>query len=176
MAFLRAINVGGHTVKMDYLRSLFTDIGFTNVRSYIQTGNIFFETPSTDRVALTELIERHLETTLGYEVITALRTVEEVEAVIELDPFKNVAVTPDIRLCVAFISQPLPTLELPHHSPKGDADILSYTDGEVFVVARIINGKPGNLTAYLEKTFGVSATVRFFGTTIKILEAAKTSS
>ncbi len=38
IAFLRGINVGGHTVKMEHLRKLIADLGFTHVRSYIQTG------------------------------------------------------------------------------------------------------------------------------------------
>jgi hypothetical protein len=55
-------------------------------------------------------------------------------------------------------------------------EILSQTEGEAFVVVRNSNGKPVNLTAYLERTFNVSATVRFYGTTAKILSAAKTPS
>ncbi len=44
IAFLRGINVGGHLVKMGCLRELFTELGFTHVRTYIQSGNAFFET------------------------------------------------------------------------------------------------------------------------------------
>ena len=50
IAFLRALNVGGHTVKMDHLRSLFEALGFGGVESFIASGNIIFDTPSTDTV------------------------------------------------------------------------------------------------------------------------------
>jgi len=43
VAFLRAINVGGRTVKMDYLRSLFEDLGFADVETFIASGNVVFE-------------------------------------------------------------------------------------------------------------------------------------
>ncbi|HXW01123.1 MAG TPA: DUF1697 domain-containing protein, partial [Anaerolineae bacterium] len=43
IAFLRAINVGGHTVKMDYLRRLFEEMGFSKVETFIASGNVIFE-------------------------------------------------------------------------------------------------------------------------------------
>ena len=39
-AFLRAINVGGHTVKMDHLRDIFESLGFSNVETFIASGNV----------------------------------------------------------------------------------------------------------------------------------------
>ena len=44
IAFLRAINVGGHTVKMDHLRQLFESLGFSGVETFIASGNVVFET------------------------------------------------------------------------------------------------------------------------------------
>ena len=43
IAFLRAINVGGHTVKMDALRKMFESLGFSNVKSLLQSGNLIFD-------------------------------------------------------------------------------------------------------------------------------------
>lgn len=68
IALLRGINVGGHTVKMDRLRRLFEEMGLINVRSYIQTGNIFFETDEKDERKLRKRIEAHLEKELGFPV------------------------------------------------------------------------------------------------------------
>ena len=70
-AFLRAINVGGHTVKMDYLRALFEALGFANVETFIASGNVIFETKSKDTNALQREIEKHLHQALGYEVATS---------------------------------------------------------------------------------------------------------
>ena len=68
IALLRGINVGGHLVKMERLRDLFMELGFTHVRTYIQSGNVFFETTQTDRKGVSQTIEQHLHQALGYEV------------------------------------------------------------------------------------------------------------
>ena len=52
-ALLRAVNVGGRTVKMERLRDLFSELELGNVRSFIQSGNVFFDTPRLDREELT---------------------------------------------------------------------------------------------------------------------------
>ena len=95
IALLRGINVGGHTVKMERLRGLFGELGLERVRSYIQTGNVFFESDEADTRTLQATIERHLRAALGYEVATCLRTVAEVEQLLARDPFKEIAVTPE---------------------------------------------------------------------------------
>src|SRR5262245_28797721 len=81
VAFLRAINVGGHVVKMDQLRKLFEQLKFKNVETFIASGNVIFETASTDAAALETKIEKHLAKALGYEVGTFLRTCDEVAAI-----------------------------------------------------------------------------------------------
>src|SRR6267143_6677915 len=86
-ALLRAINVGGHTVKMEHLRSLFAAIGFSNVETFIASGNVIFDSPSKDGPALERKIEKHLQATLGYEVKTFVRTVSEMAAVANYKPF-----------------------------------------------------------------------------------------
>src|SRR3954469_1096146 len=74
IAFLRGINVGGHRVKMDRLRDLFTALGFSNVATFIASGNVIFEAPATDVTELEERIEAQLERSLGYEVEIFVRT------------------------------------------------------------------------------------------------------
>jgi uncharacterized protein (DUF1697 family) len=88
IAFLRAINVGGHVVKMDRLRALFVEMTFTGVETFIASGNVIFESPSTDAAALEKRIEKHLEKSLGYEVGTFLRSCDEVAAVASHAPFE----------------------------------------------------------------------------------------
>src|SRR6266404_4546196 len=89
VAFLRAINVGGHTVKMDYLRSLFAGIGCANVETFIASGNVIFDSKSRNTTSLEQKIEKHLRTILGYEVRTFLRTTSELAAVADYEPFSK---------------------------------------------------------------------------------------
>jgi uncharacterized protein (DUF1697 family) len=173
IALLRGINVGGHQVKMDQLRARFDELGLVNVRTYIQTGNAFFDTEEEDQAALTEKIEAHLRAALGYEVPTCLRTVAEVEATLARDPFKDETVTPDMRLNVVFAAGPIPTgLALPAWSPKRDMEIRAVTERDAFVVWYLLDGRApsGN---FVETALGSKVTSRFLHTTAKILEAAK---
>lgn len=87
MAFLRAINVGGHTVKMDHLRGLFEQMGFSEVETFIASGNVIFTSPVEDGRALEQQIEAHLRQALGYEVATFIRTPAELAAVSAVQPF-----------------------------------------------------------------------------------------
>jgi uncharacterized protein (DUF1697 family) len=82
VALLRGLNVGGHRVKMDHLRSLFQEMGHTEVASFIASGNVIFSTPSDDAGAHEESIEARLHEVLGYEVATFLRTPEELAEVL----------------------------------------------------------------------------------------------
>ena len=89
IAFLRAINVGGHTVKMDHLKSLFEEMGFSNVETFIASGNVIFDTPSKNAASVEKKIEKHLLQSLGYEVTTFLRTTADLEKIIKYKPFSD---------------------------------------------------------------------------------------
>lgn len=174
IALLRGINVGGHSVKMEALRRLFGELGLTNVRSYIQTGNVFFDGTGEERGALRGRIEAHLRASLGYAVPVCLRTTDEVAQLLMLDPFAGIAITPDIRLSVTFLAEPVALdLPVPHRTPKGDFELVGKTDSELFVVWHLVNGRPGDGYAAFERAAGVPATTRFWHTTAKILAAAR---
>lgn len=174
IALLRGINVGGHTVKMERLRELFGELGFERVRSYIQTGNVFFQSHEQDKSALRTAIERHLRTALGYEVATCMRTIEEVEGLLARDPFSGIAVTPDTRLAVTFLAEPVAgTLPLPYLTPDGAYEVIGMTPSELFVVWHLQDGRPGNSYGLIEKQLRVPTTTRFWHTTAKILAAAR---
>ena len=89
VAFLRAINVGGRYVRMERLRTAFTDAGFANVETFITSGNVIFDTRGTNTTTLERKIERALQTDLGYAVGTFVRTLPELSDVARHDPFPD---------------------------------------------------------------------------------------
>jgi uncharacterized protein (DUF1697 family) len=89
IAFLRAINVGGHTVKMDHLKSVFETLRFSNVETFIASGNVIFDSPSNTTSALERKIEKHLHTSLGYQVATFLRTPADLRRIADYRPFPS---------------------------------------------------------------------------------------
>lgn len=176
IAFLRGINVGGHIIKMDQLREFFSDLSLRNVRSYIQTGNIFFESEKNKEELQVE-IEKYLESQLKYPVPTCLRTIDELEEIMKLNPFNDINLTADTRFAVTFLSRPVKkSITLPHATADGAYELIQMTNNELFVVWHLKNGRPGNSYGSLEKTLGSTGTTRFWHTTEKILEAAKKTS
>ena len=108
VAFLRGINVGGHRVKMDQLRDLFTALKLANVSTFIASGNVIFDTPDTDTAALEKRIETHLKHALGYAVDTFVRTPTQLAVVAAFQPFaaEELEATGH-RLHVGFLRGPL---------------------------------------------------------------------
>ena len=159
VAFLRAINVGGHTVKMDRLRELFESLGFQNVETFIASGNVLFDATGA-RAPLERRIEAHLRKELGYEVATFIRTLPELEAVLAYEPFPS-ADDDDRGLYIAFV-----------HEPPGAAVARKLLEARTAVDDFHVNGREiywlvrGRFSdsqftgARLEKTIGAPATIR----------------
>jgi uncharacterized protein (DUF1697 family) len=82
VAFLRAINVGGHIVKMDALRAHCESCGLSNVETFIASGNVIFDSRA-GAAALEAKIAKQLRARLGYEVETFIRSVPELQAVVK---------------------------------------------------------------------------------------------
>jgi uncharacterized protein (DUF1697 family) len=104
IALLRAINVGGHTVKMDRLRELFSGLGFGEVESFIASGNIIFSSDEKDSAKLESRIEAHLRQALGYEVGTFLRSAADLDGIAQRQAFAGHPLdTPEGNLNVTFL-------------------------------------------------------------------------
>ena len=87
IAFLRGINVGGHRVKMDHLRELFEALKFSNVSTFIASGNVIFDSPDTDVADIEQRVEKHLHVSLGYEAHTFIRTPAHLASIVASRPF-----------------------------------------------------------------------------------------
>ena len=106
IAFLRAINVGGHNVTMEKLRGLFEDLGFNKVETFIASGNVIFSSQSKDISALQRGVEDQLRRSLGYEVKVFIRTRKEIGAISQYKPFKESQLKSATALNVAFLAEP----------------------------------------------------------------------
>ena len=173
IALLRGINVGGHRVKMTQLCYIFTAIGFNDVKTYINSGNVFFDTDNIDKQHLTNLIEQRLQSALGYEVPTFLRTTAELKSILSQNSFKGIKLTDDKRFCVIFTKQPIPEkVAFPQYSSKNDMELIAVNTYEAFVVWHIINGRPPS-GRFQEGIIPIENTSRFYHTLSKILTAAE---
>jgi uncharacterized protein (DUF1697 family) len=107
VAFLRAINVGGHTVTMEALRDLFRGLRLSNVETFIASGNVIFESKAAADRALEMKIETRLEKSLGYTVATFVRSIEEIREISVYKPFRSEAVESCLAYNVGFLQGPL---------------------------------------------------------------------
>jgi len=168
VALLRAINVGGHVVKMDRLRTLFQELGFTDVETLIASGNVLFSSSARNAPALEEKIERQLQAALGYEVTTFIRTPGEMQAVAGFDPFPGL-VEEGHTLSVAFLKEHpgKPVVER-LHGMRTDYDELRVHGRELYWLAR---GRSSDSTVWrtpMEKILGGPATSRNVTTVRKL--------
>lgn len=113
-AFFRGINVGGkNIVKMAELKRLFETLGFKKTRTYIQSGNVVFETDKNKDTLATE-ITKAFSAAFGFESAVILRSSEEMADVIKQLPFSNEeiaaaqAVNPDIGHLYVFMPDNAP--------------------------------------------------------------------
>lgn len=174
IAFLRGINVGGHNVKMDKLRDLFAELGFENIRTYIQSGNVFFDSPQTNTVALEEKIEQHLLKSLGYEVPTYLRTIKDLTESLHTSPFHNTQPDEHTRHLVMFTKNVnADGLTLPLLSEKRDCEIVGIYKNDLFVRIHVVNGKWSDSGKLIKSLCGTDkGTGRFYHTLLKLLQTA----
>ena len=130
IALLRGINVGGHRVKMDRLRELFTEMGFEDVSTFIASGNVIFAAAETDVEALADRIERHLGEALGFPVETFLRSPERLVEIVEFQP-------PEHRegraLYVIFLKGPPDaSMRARFAEVESEADRFTFADREIY--------------------------------------------
>ncbi|MEO7971453.1 MAG: DUF1697 domain-containing protein [bacterium] len=172
IAFLRAINVGGHVVKMDQLRQLFEALGFAKVEAFIASGNVIFDAKSKDTNTLQQKIEKHLHQALGYEVTTFIRTLAELEQIAKHRPFAESEMDqPGNTLYVGFIANnPAKAVSQKVAALATAVDELKVTGREVYWLLHT-NFSDSKLSgAILERTLGMKATFRNINTVRRILK------
>lgn len=171
IAFLRAINVGGHTVKMVDLATIFESFGVTNIKTFIQSGNVIFES-KIDESNLTKKIELGLRAKLGYEVATFLRTQTEFSSIIKENPFSDDNLEDNVTIFITFLTFP-PTAEQKTalENLKIDTETYFVHGRELYTRFRRDSKEQDPFSnAKMEKLFKQPATTRN-STTLKKIEA-----
>lgn len=169
IAFLRAINVGGHTVKMADLRDIFTILGFADVQTYIQSGNVLFTSSDLDSVSLEQQIETKLEMALGYAVPTFLRHETELIDIANHKPFADRLAAGDTMYISFLHDTPGATKQQALTALSTEVDIFHIYHNQVYWLYRRSLGESGFTNASIEKILGTPATRRNSNTIHKIV-------
>ena len=168
VALLRGINVGGNKkVPMIELKKVLEKNGLKNVKTILNSGNVVFESESNIR-ELQTVISLAIEKAFGFQVPVLLRTHKEIEKLAAFNPFKEIKVTPKIRLYATFL------LEKPkgrsfYISPDKSFKIISCLDKTVLSVLDMSFTNSPEVMGIIEKEYGKNVTTRNWNTILKIV-------
>lgn len=169
VALLRGVNVGGRgRLPMATLREVVESLGYTDVQTFIQSGNVVFSSP---RRVTAAAIETALEREVGIPFPVVLRTAADLQQVVDQNPFPRAQAT---ALHVGFMAAKPPTALV------RDLDTDRYAPEEVAVIGRELyfhlpSGMGSSkLAPYVGRKLAVPATVRNWATVNKLLELAST--
>lgn len=168
------MNVSGHnTIRMEHLRALCAALGFRNVETYVQSGNIVFRAPSTSPSLLSKRISEAILRDVGFSVPVLVKTRREMGIVIKRNPFLKEHGIDRSKLHVTFLSTVV------SKSALGNLDGLSTTPDRFSLRGREIYlycpggyGKTKLSNAAFEKALSVSATTRNWNTVTTLFEMA----
>ena len=163
--FLRAINVGGHTVTMGRLKELFEALGLKDVETFLASGNVIFEGGTEKEAALQQRIEPHLCEALGYEATPFVRTSRELSTLVKGCPFSESEVASAKALNVALLHAPLtPSMEARLQALGTAVDAFRSSGREVWWLCQVKQSESKFSNAVFERALKVKATFRGFNT------------
>jgi uncharacterized protein (DUF1697 family) len=172
IALLRGINVGGkNIIKMADLKVCFEEIGFTNVVTYIQSGNVLFDSDENDSVKLTLQIEKTLSERFNYNSKIVLLSQQELIQLIKTVP-KDFGVYPDeYRYDVIFLKAPLTSEEaLSKIKTKEGVDFVTASNGVLYFSRLSSMSGQSQMTKMIGTAIYKEMTIRNWNTTTKLCE------
>lgn len=170
IALLRGINVGGNRlIKMEALKALFINQGFTDVKTYIQSGNVIFNGKILDINLSTIKLEQAIQTAFGFEVPLIIKTSQQWQTIIQQNPFVQEHGVDENNLHVTLLSNkptPASLKKLPLSPLNGDA--YSLIDETIYLNCQNPYHQTKLSNAFFEKTLGVKATTRNWKTILTL--------
>ncbi|WP_062057423.1 DUF1697 domain-containing protein [Sediminicola sp. YIK13] len=170
IAFLRGINVGGHhKVPMADLKTEFEKLGFKNIVTLLNSGNIIFDGPKENTSKLEQKISTHIEKIFGFPIPTILRTSRVIHNLLDQNPFVGIERTKDIRFYVSFLKTNLEAdLELPWKSTDNSYVIIEKRDQTIISVLDLAISKSPKAMESIEHHYGKDITTRNWNTIERI--------
>lgn len=171
ITFLRSINFSGQKiVHLEVLDDIFLSLGFSEVKAYIQSGNVVFSSAEKNISDLRTRIEEELTHTFGYKISVIIKTMPQIEEIILNNPFGPYEKAKNLRNYVTFLLEEREFVpKLPLFNYKSDIQVIGYNNNTVYSLGLPAgNGKYGFPNNFIEKEFNSQATTRNFNTLCKL--------
>ena len=177
VALLRGINVGGkNIIKMNDLKKCFTQNGFDNVLTYIQSGNVIFNSTETQTEKLESEIENVLSKAFKYNSKVLVRSYPQIKKVLSQVP-PEWKTRNDLRCYVAFIKEPLtPRKALKEVNIKEGIDSVKAGIGVLYLTTLLSGLTKSGINKIASKKIYQDITIRNYNTTQKIASLMENSS
>ena len=175
ISLLRGINVGGHKkIKMLDLKALYLSLNFTEVITYIQSGNVIFTTPLLDEEKISTLIADAIQKRYGFDVPIIIRTAEVWEKVISRYPFSVDPIENATTVCLILLSKE-PNIEdvTTLQSFVMPPDQLHVEKNNIYLSTPNGYGKTKLSNNFIEKKLEVKATTRNWKSILKIRDLSR---
>ena len=174
IALLRGINVGGkNKLPMKDLAAMFTGAGCTDVRTYIQSGNVLFSATQAKCASLPGLVTKRIREDFGYQVPLIIRSAARIDDVIRINPFVKKGAD-EALLHVMFLTDvPKPGLVRDLDARRSVPDEFAVRGREIYL--HLPNGAARTklTNAYFDKKLATVSTGRNWRTVNKLRELAK---
>lgn len=170
-ALLRGINIGGNNkVKMETLREVCAGIGFENVKTYINSGNVIFETRKTDNHKIASKIAKAIEKEFSLSIKVMVRSMSEIEEIVKNNPFEGMFER-EKDLNVFFLDEQLPKDKCEQLlANNNENEMFAVRNSEIYLLLRISFAESLMARNYIANKLKVSATARNWRTVNKLLE------
>ena len=175
IALLRGINVGGkNIIKMEHLKQMFVDMGFADVKTYIQSGNVIFRASESDKLKLANKIENQLQQNFLSEIKTLIITSDDLAETIENAP-ENFGAEPEkFRYDVWFLLPPTTINDIvPNIRLREGVDFLQAGKNAIYTTHLTSEMGKSHFSKISQMPFYHNLTIRNWNTTTKLLELTK---
>lgn len=171
VALLRGIAPLNPNMKNEKLKRVFEELGFKNVQSVISSGNVLFESTSTDVKKLESMIEKAWPKKLSFNSTTIIRNSDQIKEIVEADPFKGIPEDKNFYLNVTFLkTDPKTKLKYPYQPADKSWKLLGIRDKAIFSFTNLTKSRTPDLYTQLEKLFTKEITTRTWQTVNRILK------
>ena len=175
ISMLRGINISGHRlIKMDALKALYAELGFTHIQTYIQSGNVIFKHRNTDLQEFKKLIADGIREKFGFEVPVIVKEMDELKQIIASNPFLKDSKKDISKIYLTFLST-VPDSERFCKIGEGQNFEEEYklTGNSIYIYCPNGYGNTKLSTNFLEGKLKLSATSRNWKTTLELMRIAE---